>query len=299
MSGVWHRFNRRDVFASRWDFLWWCLATFTRSDWKETDVYNHILFVQCPTFVCSSTISWRPTFICYSCWILLDVDNVLQRMTIIGVLLCFRGLAQEALYDVSYIAISALVKGLKAARYSAQNERKTYTNTREQPIFFNSEKQWLFAVQKNDENFLHRFWMTESPSCWAPWKTSTSTCLLVRIPWYVKSSFFGLEKGKKLKEDSSPVKSQRQRVRTEICVVERYKSNSFAAIWTPALVRLLFPPTNATLPGHQPSKDQSRPPRCSIPSHWHATSTHLLARHSAATQEANNLAFVAKYLVET
>ena len=30
-----------------------------------------------------------------------DVDNVLQRMTIIGVILSFRGLVQEALYDVS------------------------------------------------------------------------------------------------------------------------------------------------------------------------------------------------------
>lgn len=29
-----------------------------------------------------------------------DVDNVLQRMTIIGVILCFRQLAQEALVDV-------------------------------------------------------------------------------------------------------------------------------------------------------------------------------------------------------
>lgn len=30
----------------------------------------------------------------------LAVDNVLQRMTIIGVILCFRQLAQEALVDV-------------------------------------------------------------------------------------------------------------------------------------------------------------------------------------------------------
>ena len=39
---------------------------------------------------------WSQSFLIFS-----DVDNVLQRMTIIGVLLCFRGLAQEALYDVS------------------------------------------------------------------------------------------------------------------------------------------------------------------------------------------------------
>lgn len=28
-----------------------------------------------------------------------NVDNLLQRMTIIGVILCFRSLIQEALYD--------------------------------------------------------------------------------------------------------------------------------------------------------------------------------------------------------
>ena len=40
------------------------------------------------------------------------MDNVLQRMTIIGVLLCFRGLAQEALYDVGIKENVCRIKGL-------------------------------------------------------------------------------------------------------------------------------------------------------------------------------------------
>ena len=48
------------------------------------------------------------------------VDNVLQRMTIIGVLLSFRGLAQEALMDVSGFS---LLQGL--LNYCSANNNKS------------------------------------------------------------------------------------------------------------------------------------------------------------------------------
>jgi Membrane-associated apoptosis protein len=42
--------------------------------------------------------------------IVTDADSVLQRMTIVGVLLAFRSLAQEALMDVSLISVHSFVR---------------------------------------------------------------------------------------------------------------------------------------------------------------------------------------------
>lgn len=54
-----------------------------------------------------------------------NVDNVLQRLTIIGVILCFRGLIQEALYDNLSERIPFLLSSIEDFRHNTANGTRT------------------------------------------------------------------------------------------------------------------------------------------------------------------------------
>ena len=68
-----------------------------------------------------------------------NVDNVLQRMTIIGVILCFRGLVQEALYDNLTDRIPFLLSSIEDFKHDISNggQRQPTNNSEDAMVMQN------------------------------------------------------------------------------------------------------------------------------------------------------------------